>query len=193
VADRPLTDDSARRFDAVLARLRDARRRPEVLVEEVPAPGRLAPFSVALAADVVPDRRTDEDVASGRFVVLYDPSSPEQWEGQWRVVTFAKAALETELAGDPALGAVGWTWLEDAIADAGASATALAGTVTHVVSERFGELEGEATTVEMEIRASWTPVDDDLAAHFEAWTQLLCTLGGLPPLPEGVALLTSRR
>jgi len=193
VADRPLTDDSARRFDAVLARLRDARRRPEVLVEEVPAPGRLAPFSVALAADVVPDRRTDEDVASGRFVVLYDPSSPEQWEGQWRVVTFAKAALETELAGDPALGAVGWTWLEDAIADAGASATALAGTVTHVVSERFGELEGEATTVEMEIRASWTPVDDDLAAHFEAWTQLLCALGGLPPLPEGVALLTSRR
>ena len=48
-------------------------------------------------------------------------------------------------------------------------------------------------SVEMEVRASWTPVDDDLAAHFEAWTQLLCTLGGLPPLPEGVALLTSRR
>ncbi|WP_392466164.1 DUF3000 domain-containing protein [Arsenicicoccus cauae] len=191
--DRSLTDESARRFDAVLTRLRDARRRPEVLVEEVPAPGRLAPYSFALAADVVPDRRTDEEVASGRFVVLHDPSAPDQWEGQWRVVTFAKARLETELAGDPALGAVGWAWLEDALADAGARASALAGTVTHVVSERFGELAEEATTVEMEVRASWTPVDEDLAPHLEAWTQLLCTLGGLPPLPEGVALLTSRR
>ena len=57
----------------------------------------------------------------------------------------------------------------------------------------FEGIAADGLTAQVEVRASWTPVDDDLAAHFEAWTQLLCTLGGLPPLPEGVALLTSRR
>ncbi|AKT51990.1 DUF3000 domain-containing protein [Arsenicicoccus sp. oral taxon 190] len=193
MADRRLTDDSARRFEAALAGLRAVRLRPEVLLEEVPAPGRLAPFSVALAADVVPDRQEDDEVASGRFVVLFDPSAPEQWDGQWRVVTYARAALEAELAGDPALGGVGWSWLEDALRDVGAEAGALGGTVTRIVSEKFAGLADDPTTVEMELRASWSPLDDDLARHLQAWARLLCTLGGLPPLPDGVSFLSTRR
>ena len=52
----------------------------------------------------------------------------------------------------------------------------------------------EPGTAADEIRASWTPLDvPDLAAHVEAWGELLCTAVGLPPVPEGVAAMPSRR
>ena len=63
----------------------------------------------------------------------------------------------------------------------------------------FGALADREPTVEMEIRASWTPVltpdrePAELAATLGAWGDLLCTLAGLPPLPEGVVALTGTR
>jgi hypothetical protein len=33
----------------------------------------------------------------------------------------------------------------------------------------------------------------DLGPHVLAWTDLLCTVAGLPPLPEGVTALRTRR
>ncbi|GMA19530.1 hypothetical protein GCM10025862_15510 [Arsenicicoccus piscis] len=135
----------------MLARLREVRPRPEIRLEEVPAPARLAPHSVALAAEVHADRQLggsgggaggaddgDDEVGAGRFVLLYDPACPEPWGGAWRVVSFARAQLEPELSTDPALGGVGWSWLQDALDVAGADYVAAAGTVTRVVSERFG-------------------------------------------------------
>jgi len=35
-------------------------------------------------------------------------------------------------------------------------------------------------------------VDDDLGPHVRGWTDLLCTVAGLPPLPDGVASLPRR-
>ena len=56
----------------------------------------------------------------------------------------------------------------------------------------------EAGTAQVEIRASWTPdVDEDgaldMTPHVEAWGELLCTAVGLPPVPEGVTAIPSRR
>ena len=53
-------------------------------------------------------------------------------------------------------------------------------------------------SAQVEIRASWTPVADedgyvDVRPHVEAWSELMCTAVGLPPVPEGVAVLPSRR
>jgi len=45
----------------------------------------------------------------------------------------------------------------------------------------------------MEVRASWTPADADLGRHLLAWSDLLCTIAGLPPLPEGVVALPGQR
>ena len=45
----------------------------------------------------------------------------------------------------------------------------------------------------MEVRASWTPLGNDLGAHLLAWSDLLCTIAGLPPLPEGVIALPGAR
>ena len=109
------------------------------------------------------------------------------------VVTFARAELEPELATDPLLGAVGWSWLMDAIDSVQAQVTAEAGTVTRVVSESFAGLDERPPSVEMEIRASWTPTDDDPARHLQAWLSLVCTIAGLPPLPDGVVALPGQR
>jgi hypothetical protein len=125
-------------------------------------------------------------------ILLYDPGGQDAWEGTFRAVTFARAALEPELGADPMIGQVGWSWLTEALATAGATAAALGGTVTRVVSESYGALADRPPSVELEVRASWTP-RDDVSRHLQAWATLLCTVGGLPPLPTGVATLPRRR
>ena len=148
---------------------------------------------MALTAEVVASASDDEELASGRFVLLHDPSSPQPWEGEWRAVTFARAELEPEVAGDPMLGGVGWSWLIEALESRGVDYGAEAGTVTRVVSESFAGLADREPTVEMEVRASWTPHGSDLGAHLLAWSDLLCTIAGLPPLPDGVVALPGQR
>jgi hypothetical protein len=182
-------------FTQALRALREVQLRPEVRVEEVPAPSRIAPYAVALTAEVVTAGlpAEDDELASGRFVLLHDPSAPEPWDGVWRVVTFARAELEPELANDPMLGGVGWSWLMDALKTRDAPYTAEGGTVTRVVSESFAALGERKATVEMEIRASWTPTGPDLGVHLQVWSDLLCMIAGLPPLPEGVVALPGRR
>jgi len=193
VRGRTLTGDQSPDFTRATAALRDVRLRPEVRITEVPAPQRIAPYAVALTADVVGSTADGDELASGRFVLLHDPSSPQPWEGEWRVVTFARAELEPEVANDPMLGAVGWAWLIDALESRGVDYGTEAGTVTRVVSESFAGLADREPSVEMEVRASWTPHGDDLGAHLLAWSDLLCTIAGLPPLPEGVVALPGQR
>lgn len=181
-------------FSAAAAAISAARLRPEIRVSEAPAPTRIAPDALALTCDVVDPQDPEESLATGRFVLLHDPASPEPWEGPWRVVTFARADLDPELATDPVLADVGWSWLTDALRDAGLDYVAESGTVTCVVSQGYGGLAQEGPSVDMEVRASWTPSDPtDLAGHLQAWTDLLGMLAGLEPLPDGVVALPSVR
>jgi hypothetical protein len=133
-----------------------------------------------------------EDVGSGRIVVLHDPAGNDAWEGTFRCVAYARADIDPELVTDPLLGEVGWSWLTEALEAHGAEFTAPSGTVTSVSSESFGGMSGEPPTAQIEIRASWTP-SGELGSHVEAWGELLCTAAGLPPVPEGVATIPSRR
>lgn len=191
---RSVPGREASAFSRALAELRAARLRPEIRLTEVPAPQRIAPYAVALTADVLPSVGAEDELASGRFILLFDPSAPEPWNGQWRVVTFARAELEPEFASEPLLGQVGWSWLTDALDLRGVDYTAEAGTVTQVVSESFGGLSDKDPSVEMELRASWSPLEGgDVGEHLLAWSDLLCTIAGLPPLPEGVIALPGPR
>jgi hypothetical protein len=175
----------------LLAAMADAVR-PGLALREVPAPRKLAPFSVAVAADV---SRGDDEVASGRFVVLHDPAGQDGWRGDTRIVAFVSADVEAEMAADSALAAVGWSWLTESLTDRGALHTAAGGTVTRTMSSRFGSLEEPDEASEVEIRASWTalPQPDgtlDLGEHLRAWCDLLCATAGLPP--PGVSALPHR-
>lgn len=168
--------------------------RSELVVHEIPAPAGLAPYSTALAADVAPTRHdADSELGTGRFVLLYDPDEPEAWGGPFRVVCFAQAPLETEIGLDPFLADVTWSWLVDALDDRGAKYTAASGTATKIISTGFGELARSGDGAQIELRASWSPLESDLGNHVAGWGELLCMLAGIPPTADGVSILTSRR
>lgn len=135
----------------------------------------------------------DSDLGTGRFILLYDPDVPETWGGVFRVVCFAQAPLETDIGLDPFLADVAWSWLVDALANRGAKFTAASGTATKIISTGFGELAKQGDGAQLELRASWTPQEDDIAAHVEGWGELLCMLAGLPPTGESVSLLSAHR
>ncbi len=181
-------------FAAALESIRAASTRAELAVTEIPAPGTLAPWSFALAADVTPALHgTDSELGTGRFVVLYDAEAPEAWNGVFRVICYAQAPLEMEMGVDPFLTDVAWSWLVDALDTRGAGYTNASGTATKILSTGFGELAAQGDGAQIELRASWTPDGPDLAAHVEGWGELLCMLAGLPPAIEGVSLLSARR
>jgi hypothetical protein len=188
-------DDAPPAFVRALRSLRTVALRPEIHLEEVPGPARIAPYTAALAAEVRAHARDidADDLASGRFVVLHDPAGQEAWQGTFRLVTLVRASLEAEVGADPMLAEVAWSWFADALAGANLDPLAAGGTVTRVLSQSFGALDRRPEQVDLEIRASWTARDEDLAPHLQAWGALLCAAAGLPPLPVGVIAMPRRR
>lgn len=181
-------------FTRAVADLARAAWRPELIIEEIPSPQRIAPFAAAISADVVV---AGDDVGSGRLILLHDPAGNTAWDGTFRLVTFVRAEVDPEMVTDPLLAQVGWSWLTDALTEHGADFTAPSGTVTAVSSASFGGMEDDPTSAEVEIRASWTPLlaidGAGLDAHLAAWGDVLCTTAGLPPLPPGVVAMPTRR
>ncbi|MEI6215672.1 MAG: DUF3000 domain-containing protein [Actinomycetes bacterium] len=174
-----------RSFDEILSAIRAIKVRNEIDIAEVPAPQKLAPFSLALTADVL------EDAATGRFVLLHDPAGQEGWAGNFRCVTFVRAAMETDIVSDPLLADVGWSWLMESLKKNGCEFIAPSGTVTRVASSSFGTLDDREEESELEVRASWTPTSGmNLEAHVLAWVELLEIAAGLAPIPEGVTQLS---
>jgi len=165
-------------FTRAVGGLRAVLPREEILLEEIAPPRRLAPYAFAQAATVL---RDDDEVATGRLILLHDPDGHESWRGTLRLVTYITAELDVEMVTDPLLPAVGWSWLIDALDGCGAQHIAIGGAVTQTTSTRFGELTGAPATADLEIRASWTPLQDDLAPHLRAWCMLLGSTAGLPP------------
>jgi hypothetical protein len=168
--------------------------RSETTVTEIPSPSRLAPFSIALAADVSGvEHGVDSDLGTGRFIALYDPSEPAGWAGAFRIVTFAQAPLEPEIGVDEFVADVTWSWLVDALAANGAEYDHASGTATKIISRGYGDLAAQGDGAQLELRASWTPRGTDLVAHVEAWEEIVAMLAGLPPSSDGVTLLGPRR
>jgi hypothetical protein len=160
--------------------------RPEVRVEPLRPPQRLAPFSYAVSAEIIDAE--GRDLATGRLVLLHDPNGHEAWDGVLRLVAYASAELDEQMGIDPMLPAVGWSWLTDALDERAAAYRAVGGTVTQTTSTRFGDLHGPRTAVSIELRASWTADTAELGPHLLAFVDLLCTAAGLPP--EGVTALS---
>ncbi|WP_253182115.1 DUF3000 domain-containing protein [Cellulosimicrobium cellulans] len=185
--------DAPAELRAALDTLGARRVRPEVALHEVPAPRRVAPFSAALTGHVAGLGDDEPELASGRFVVLYDPEGQETWRGRFRVVTLVRATLEPEMATDAIFAEVAWTWLTDALQETGADAHTESGTVSRVLSQSFGALADRPDDLELELRASWTPAASDLGPHLAAWAELMCTAAGLPPLTDGVTPLAAPR
>ncbi len=153
------------------------------------------PAALAFAAHnpAATDDDEDNELATGRFILLHDPDGSAVWDGEFRIVTYIRAQLEADMGNDEMLGSVAWTWLVEALENHGAKYRAAGGTATRILSESFGTLADRPDTIDIELRASWTPATSDAQAHLEAWSDMVCTFAGLPPLPPGVTPLPSRR
>lgn len=165
--------------------------RDEVELVEVPAPAKLAPYAVAMAADVTDAE--DEVLAVGRFILLYDHEYSDIWDGNFRIVTYIRTSLEADLGEDPLMSEVAWTWMVEALDEATATYRQPGGTATRVLSKGFGMLDDQIDSIDLELRASWTPAGDNLNRHLTAWTDMVCTFAGLPPVTEGVIPLSPIR
>jgi hypothetical protein len=211
-------DEAAAAFAAAVASLRTGQEqvcavRPELSFEEVPAPRTLAPYAAAVAATV---RVDGMEVASGRFVLLFDPAGQRGWPGPLRVIVYIRADLEPEIAADPMLGEVAWSWLTESLDARTSGYEAPSGTVTRVVTEGFGAKRQDPQATGFELRASWSPAgllgipglpgedpgqpgrpeagqpeagQAGLNGHLAAWCGAICAAAGLPPLVAGVTAL----
>jgi Protein of unknown function (DUF3000) len=198
------SEEASATFSAAVAGLRSCQDqvrqiRPELCFEEVPAPRTLAPFATAIGAAV---RVDGAEVATGRFVLLYDPAGQRGWAGPLRVIVYIRAELEPEIAEDPMVGEVAWSWLTEALDARTAGYAEPSGTVTRVVTEGFGAKRAEPRATGFELRASWSPLgteaagpapedgaDGGLAGHMAAWCGTMCAAAGLAPLAAGVSAL----
>ena len=197
-------------FRRALEELSRAKVRQELRIAEIPAPLRLAPYALALSGEVEQHSRSlhgqygqafakpplleeHHSLATGRFVLLYDPASQDLWNGTSRVVTYIRARMEEDMGQDTMLSSVAWSWFEDALRGRQAGYHSAGGTATRVISESFGQMATDETSVDIELRVSWSPATEDLGAHLSAWADMVCTFAGLPPLPEGVEQLPLRR
>ncbi|HEY5988329.1 MAG TPA: DUF3000 family protein, partial [Streptosporangiaceae bacterium] len=107
-----------------------------------------------------------------------------------------------EIAEDPMVGEVAWSWLTEALQARTAGYAEPSGTVTRVITEGFGAKRQEPPAIGFEVRASWSPVNaqapagtepdpapagpGELAGHLTAWCGVVCAAAGLPPLAAGV-------
>jgi len=175
-------------FTLATAQIRSASVRPDVVLAEVPAPSRLAPFSLALTAEPAD---LDDDTFSGRFVLLHDPDGVDEWDGTFRVVIFFRAALELDMLNDELVRRVAWSWISESTENL--NVTELGGTVTTNFGESFGSLDDRPADGFVEVRASWTPLEstsgitqDSMDSHLLSWVKCLEFAGGLTPLDGGV-------
>jgi DUF3000 family protein len=205
----PITEGSPAEatFSAAVAAFkagRDAQSDRNLFFEDVQAPKRLAPYATAIAATI---QRDGADVAWGRLVLLYDPDGQEGWDGVFRLVAYIRAEVEPEIAADPLLGEVGWSWLSEALDTRVPGYAQPSGTVTRVITEGFGAKRDELPLTGFELRASWSPAGPsgadaadaagarkgaaghggsdleslDLSAHISAWCDCLSAAAGLEP------------
>jgi len=164
--------------------------RPEITLDDVPAPVRLAKHGLALSGEILDGEELE--LAHGRFVLLHEPGGQATWQGDTRAVIFVRAVLEPDLAIDPLLLEVGWDWLSESITDRGLEVVALSGTVSRTGSQAFGDIASREPEGAIEIRASWTVRPSEADASLLAWCDLLATAAGLVPLQDGVRALRAR-
>lgn len=185
-------------FSGLTQSLRAFKSRNEIVLEEVPAPQKLATYSYALSADVSNGLLGDaeDEIASGRFVLLHEPGGQDTWEGEYRCVTYVRADVDPMMQEDPLLPEVGWNWLLETLAQSQCHFAAASGTVTRVASASFGKLAQRSDEAEIEIRASWTPImknPSEIILHITGWCNLLAEIAGLAPVPEGIATISRGR
>jgi hypothetical protein len=163
--------------------------RSELETSQIPAPDQIAPWALAFAAQAPNPADTPMNRGVGRIVFLHDPKEFDVWGSNMRVIAYGKSPLENDLGIEEDVAHYWWSELERALSNHGAKYRNEAGTVTKMSSTGMGSLANEPSASEVEIRASWSPTDDDLGPHLAAWQDLIASMAGFGMDGEGVTRL----
>lgn len=176
-------------WEVALLSLREAKGKApkRVSVQEVPSPDKIAPYALALSGETEIHVEASTP-ATGRLVVLFDPEGQPGWAGNFRVIAMVQTEAELSLGEDPLAGEVAWSWLRDSLQQRQADYGHLVGTATTTINRSFDGSSVRGETATLEIRASWSPGDADLSAHFLAWLDTLLQAAGLSPEVNVTAL-----
>ena len=184
---------AATEFQLALESLRTAGVREELNVREIPAPDGLAPHAVAFAADVKALSEHEKvDLGTGRLVLLWDKKPQEAWASRFRAIVYAKSPVETDVGEGEDEAGLTWAWLMSALEQTGSSHAGEAGTATLIRSTGYGSLQHHQHHMEVELRASWSPMDTNFGSHFQAWQNLICMMAGHPLHNSELGRLDSR-
>lgn len=167
--------------------------RSELEIEQIASPNGIAPHALAFSAEIPNKASESRNRGVGRIVFIYDESQNETWGGNMRIIAYGKSPLmevEQGVHEDP----THWYWgtLTRALKLHGAIYSHEAGTVTVMTSKGMGSLSEDNPTNEIELRASWTPMDGDFGLHFAAWQDLIAGMAGYSPDGDSVISLTTK-
>ena len=171
--------DVSETFQGMLSGISEVESRDEIVLTQIPSPKGIAPEAIAISAEVAHETASDHGVS--RLVYCRDPEMPEGWNSEFRIIGYAKSPIELEMAKDDYTAAMPWEWLKDCLIASGAQFAHEAGTTTTVISTGHGSLVAQPQHGELEIRASWAPLDFDLSTHLRGWIELVALISGLPP------------
>jgi len=174
-------------FKAAAMGLTELMLRNELETEQIPAPKEIAPYALAFSAQVPNPADTPMNRGVGRLVFLHNPEEFDTWGSNMRIIAYGKSPLESDVAMQEDAANYWWEWLMRALDYRGAKYSHEAGTITRMTSTGMGALATDRENTEIEIRASWSPTEDDLGAHLGAWQDLISGMAGYPIGGEGVA------
>jgi hypothetical protein len=163
--------------------------RSELETHQIPAPDKIAQFAIAFSTHRPNPAETPSSRAAGRVVFLYDTDQFETWGSNMRVIAYGKSPLESGVIDDSDYANYWWGTLELTLQNHGATYSTGAGTITKMISTGVGSLENEPVHTEIELRASWSPIEDNLAPHFAAWQDLIAEMAGFHHAGEEVVKL----
>ncbi|NCA07161.1 MAG: DUF3000 family protein [Micrococcales bacterium] len=182
-----LDHEAPDQFKLAAMGLTDSMLRPELETLQIPAPKDIAPIALAFSAQVPNPADTPMNRGVGRIVFLFDSKEFETWGSNMRVIAYGKSPLENDVGIQDDAANYWWHWLMRALEHRGAKFSHEAGTVTKMSSTGMGALATDREQTEIEIRASWSPQEDDLGPHLAAWQDLISGMAGFEIGGEGVA------
>lgn len=185
-----LDPEAPAQFAAAALSLNEPFLREELATSQIPAPHQIAPWALAFAAQAPNPAETPLNRGVGRIVFLYDPEQYETWGSNMRVIAYGKSPLENDLGIEEDVAHYWWGKLIQALRLHGAVYSHEAGTVTKMTSTGMGSLSNDPNASEVELRASWSPQQDELGPHFAAWQDLIAAMAGYGMDGEGVTRLT---
>ena len=177
-------------FQLALQGLTEPYLRQELNSHQISSPEGIGDFAAAFASHVPNTAEAASNRGVGRIVFVYDPAQQETWGSKMRVIAYVKSPLENEMEKEEDSANYYWGLLERSLKKHGSKCTHEAGTITKMASTGMGALATDQTKTEIELRASWSPLEADLSSHFAAWQDLVAAMAGFALESESVVKIS---